>query len=385
MKETFPGNTAEGSSESNERRIKTIEIKVGEQIYQLETESYDFEYPNHVQEETGILGYERTIISPENLSSIVDEKDFYQVVMNKILPDLSNGEYPKRSFNHMYSWYSDSETQSRHKDYFKQDFFLGEIYDLEKIKEESKQKQYAFSSANTTTGDFSKNHANISIYDQKTEKRITSDESIPVSDVLKFEDKIKKGDMYATTTFGGLNLSAGDFFNRYAPDFRKEICFGFSFKLDNFMREYFEKTFSIYSQQNENNNKISNGFVNAAVFLLVNPMDNNNPQITEYVSEMEINYLNSILEKDTDRKLSDEEVSKINSQLITRKHVSKIGYGILESKLPIFIGHKELPQLSWGHATYANFMSEKGFNFFKFKHADHLPHKSDTTGTEPSS
>lgn len=369
--------------ENKEReRTKTIEIKVGEQTYQLEAESYNFEYPKNIQEETGIIGYERTIISQESLSSVVDEKDFYQLIVNKILPVLSGGEYPKRSFNHMYSWYSNPETQSRHKDYFKQDFFLGKIYDLKKIKQESGSKSYPFSSAKTTTEDFSRTHANISIYDQETEKRITYDESISIGDVLKFEDQIKKGDVYATTTFGGLNLSAGDFFEQYAPDFTKEICLGFSFKLDNFMHEYFEKTFYIYAQKNESNPKINNGFVETAVFLLINSIYDNKPQTSGYMSETEINYLNSILEENIDRKLSDEEITQINSKLIIRKHVSRTGYGILESKLPIFIGHKELPQLSWGHATYANFMSEKGFNFFKFKHAEHLPIKQEENTTD---
>ena len=41
--------------------------------------------------------------------------------------------------------------------------------------------------------------------------------------------------------------------------------------------------------------------------------------------------------------------------------------------LPIFIGKDDIPQLSWGHAKYGHYMNEKGFNFFKFKHADHLP------------
>jgi hypothetical protein len=37
--------------------------------------------------------------------------------------------------------------------------------------------------------------------------------------------------------------------------------------------------------------------------------------------------------------------------------------------------HHEIPQLSWGHAKYAHYFNDKSFNFFKFKHADHLPVK----------
>lgn len=48
----------------------------------------------------------------------------------------------------------------------------------------------------------------------------------------------------------------------------------------------------------------------------------------------------------------------------------------IETEIPILINNDELPQISWGHAKYAHYFNEKGFNFFKFKHADHLPRLS---------
>ena len=44
-----------------------------------------------------------------------------------------------------------------------------------------------------------------------------------------------------------------------------------------------------------------------------------------------------------------------------------------EVLIPILINHSEIPQLSWGHAKYAHFVNQKGFNFIEFKHAEHLP------------
>ncbi len=46
----------------------------------------------------------------------------------------------------------------------------------------------------------------------------------------------------------------------------------------------------------------------------------------------------------------------------------------------IFINNDKIPQLSWGHAKYAHYFNDKGFNFFKFKHTDKLPvkEKNDT-------
>ncbi len=444
----------ENEVEKREKRIKTIEIEVDGQIHSLETETYDFEYPEGIQKETGILGYERTVIASESLIGAVESQiqqslglsiselginkysdlllflsreveSFSQeevsklmnfnlrknkqskaptleenlsdlrieiwskfnrnLIREKLLLFLSDNEYPNKSFNHRYGWYGNPETISRHKGYFKQDFFLGKIYDLEKIKEESKNKPYPFSSAELTTGDNSRYHANISIYDQENpNERLTNEKKMPLGEVLNYEDKIKEGTVYATTTFAGLNLSSGGFFGGGTgpgiPSFEDEICLGFSFKLDNFMQEYYEKTFCIYAKQVEDNPEDIGSLIDTALFLLFNRNGENiEPETWENMTEEDEGYLNSILEKNINRRLSDKELKKINDRYrsVRGNLSSDRGFGVYESKLPIFIGHKELPQLSWGHATYANYMNEKGLNFFKFKHADHLPKKSD--------
>lgn len=379
----------ENEVEKREKRIKTIEIEVDGQIHSLETESYDFEYPEGIQKETGILGYERTKISDEdimnvtkNIHKVDKEYNFNRFITEKLLPLLSDNEYPDKSFNHRYGWYhGNPETKSRHKDYFKKDFFLGKIYDLEKIKEESKYKKYPFSSAETTDGDYSSYHANISIYDQENDMRITNEKRLPLGNVLDFENQIKEGKAYATTTYAGLNLISGGFFGSGTrpgtPTFKEEICLGFSFKLDNFMREYYEKTFCIYAKQVEDNQETIGALVDVALFLLFNKNGQNiqpDTYVWEGMTEEDIDFLNSILEQSIARKLTDTEVKKIDERYEDiRGNLSSVGFGVIESKLPIFIGHKDLPQLSWGHATYANYMNEKGLNFFKFKHADHLP------------
>ncbi len=432
------------------KRTKTIEIKVGEQTYLLEAESYDFEYPKSTQKETGILGYERTIIDPESLMSVVENQiqqslglslsglgihkytdllSFFgkkvesfsqeemsklmsfnlrenrqskpptpeenlmdlrteiwskfnrELINKKLLPLLSNDEYPNKSFNHRYGWYGNQETISRHKDYFKQDFFLGKIYDLERIKEERKHRMYPFSSGELTTGDNSSYHANISIYDQKKpHERLTTESKLPLGKVLDYEGKIKEGTAYATTTFAGLNLVSGGFFGggtrAGTPTFNEEVCFGFSFKLDDFMKEYYEKTFCIYAKQIENSEENIGALIDVALFLLFNKnCQNIEPETWENMTEEDVNFLNSILEK-SNRKLAEKELEQINKRYRSvRGLLSNNGFSGYESKLPVFIGHKDIPQLSWGHATYANYMSEKGFNFFKFKHTDNLPEK----------
>ncbi|MDQ5961688.1 MAG: hypothetical protein QG669_80, partial [Patescibacteria group bacterium] len=55
---------------------------------------------------------------------------------------------------------------------------------------------------------------------------------------------------------------------------------------------------------------------------------------------------------------------------------------VSETDIPIYINHDKIPQLSWGHAKYAHYFNDKSFNFFKFKHADHLPVKEEVNSSE---
>lgn len=45
----------------------------------------------------------------------------------------------------------------------------------------------------------------------------------------------------------------------------------------------------------------------------------------------------------------------------------------LSPHLPIFINDKKIPQLRWGHASYAFVPTEKTYNFFRMHHADDFP------------
>lgn len=68
------------TEKNKERQIKNIEIKIGENTYSLEAESYDFEYPKRIQEETGIIGYERIKISNESRFNFF--KSLYRIEYN---------------------------------------------------------------------------------------------------------------------------------------------------------------------------------------------------------------------------------------------------------------------------------------------------------------
>ena len=83
-----PKNENEGK-----KTISSIEVDG----IKLETEKYYFEYPKRIQQETGILGYERTIISEENLKGLAKKhieksKDIIADVISKLNPKKYSGD-----------------------------------------------------------------------------------------------------------------------------------------------------------------------------------------------------------------------------------------------------------------------------------------------------
>ncbi len=379
-------NNIPTNQESKENRKKTLEVKIGESTYSIETESYDFEYPKNIQEETGIVGYERTKINKENIEAIKEQIEMMHNDQEKsfaitkslyaLLDSLSNNEYPSRCHNHKLNyWAADQETADRYKEYFKESFFKNKIYDLSLIKKEKEKKLYPFSNASTLSGENSEKHANITVYDAQSHKRI-SPEQIPLGDVLQYKDSIENGTNYAVTAFGGLNFVPSDFFQSLNE---KEICFGYSFKLDRFMREYYEKSLCELMQVSDYklNNQSAIREVGTALLLdnLLNIEDSSSNEDPNFKTD-----LNFILEKaNIEARFLETELEEMYSTVehyLRFTETKNREYGLeFESYLPIFIGDKEIPQLSWGHAKYAHYFNENGFNFFKFKHAEHLPKK----------
>jgi len=383
-----------GKKIENKERVKTIEIEIDGVKYPLECVSYDFEYPKNVQEETGILGYERTKINQASLESFVgsesEQKDHF---FYNLLAVLSDGEYPKYCYNHKMGYYADIKTKERYLEYFNNNkFFLDKIYSLENIQEEKKHKLYAFS--NTTESRDIKNHANITVYDKISKEVISPGESIPLSKILNYENKIASGDVYASTTHSGLNFTPGDFFHGMV-NFEKIVSFGFPFEADNFLDEYLRSVFLEFinlekSDENETaevaakliiSDAMKNGYLNDIELFIKRNSRERIPENEKLQHKLFlIEKLNFIFKNQKDS-IDNKKLEKIKDFIYNRVHTS-IG-GIIENdnmsttetNLPIFIGHDKIPQLSWGHAKYANYFNEQGFNFFKFKHADHLPTK----------
>lgn len=151
---------------------------------QIECRKQYFEYPESIQKETGILGYNRTIIDNSNLTDFI-KKDYLsryginveefgftgvesmvefnkkvenlakinsvvvnealqeldQDILKEMLYSLSSGEYPNKCFTHeMGADYSDSSKKKKefHEEFVKNKFFLQKIYDLDYIKKTSR-------------------------------------------------------------------------------------------------------------------------------------------------------------------------------------------------------------------------------------------------------
>lgn len=358
--------------ESSKRETVTLEIG-GKTI---EAVKYYFEYPEHIQKETGILGYVRTVIPSEFVKTLKEielkngESDVGSEmdITYKLLDELSHKEYPTHCYNHVLAYWSD---RTRHLEYFRQGFFKNKIYDLSVIEKESKHEIYPLSNANTLSGDNSELHGNFTVYDK--ESNMVSDKKIPIGHILKYKDDIDEGNKYAATSFGGLNLSPTDFF--HTGPTKDTLGFGFPFELDNFMREYYEKALAEEVKQSIKNGSSDGLGLHEIMIRLA--MDNDLKNIHINLSQS----LNLILKDNGIESFSftENDVQGVLKEVENHKKWSNgREYGTpFHSYLPIFIGNDKIPQLSWGHATYAHYFNDKGFNFFKFKHADHLPTKTE--------
>lgn len=367
-----------------------IIIELGGKEYGLETTSYDFEYPERIQKETGILWYKRIEISNDTIDNF--KKKYGN--LRDILYSISNGEYPNRSFVHEMWWYYDKNDCDKFREVFsKSKFFLQKIYDLEYIKD----KQMNF---NKSTGYWSY----ITVFNTQTGEMVGHVET-NIADLAKEEyyTGIKNKKLFACTTNSGFNVAAGDsFFKSHVSFSNKNIFVGYPMNEDSFFYKYLYKALEIYVNKLKGIDfkKIyhSNWFGLGAIIqeiILCNPevqknifysnenskgrmvlrSSYNNPERIQSIIKLGMNIIHK-LEIKFNMNFNNfftEEWWK--SDIINRIiHAGKDLEGY-ELGLPIFIGLDSIPQLSWGHAEYAHYMNEKGLNFFKFKHADHLPAK----------
>lgn len=394
MKEVFPQqNNFENKRTNFDLDIEGIKIPC---------EKVEFSYPENIQKETGILGYERTILNVENMS---------EEMCISILSKLSNEEYPKYSFNHQMNAYVDPKDSSNIENFTKDKFFVQKIYDIDLIKKEVEDpklrdafgqihtyKVFNHPAKNYDSSEL-KTQSNISVFDKSTGKRLHSSSHIPIGELSKYSGQLEKGQAFACSADSGLNVSFGNFFGKAIST----PSFGFSLK-DTFFENYLQKSLKNYSElkddKGENevykgvsgilrmmilDQKFTKDFTDSEDFKSLNASELKNTETYQIFSRKT---------KDLLKTISGEQKIELPDVFSNEDHFDNyiyvLVYGLIDStekdssasdsttecNLPVFINHDEVPQLRWGYAKYGHLFTKKGLNFIEFKHSEHLPKKS---------
>lgn len=370
--------------ESGKRENIVLEID-GKKI---EAVKYYFEYPERIQKETGILGYERVKIQNTELSFLMKEipNNARENLYNEtsILNMLSSDEYPYQCFNHVIGGFAGEEEKTNIKKDFKKDrFFLQKIYDVNTIERKRGNTADVHIFNHPTYERNIYPYSNFSLYNKNTNSEIFKEEYI--GRLPDYKSELEAGDTFGATIHGGLNLETHGFWHRgYGGGLElQEVAVGFPVNgTDDFFLEYLEeslKKFILILSKNTDSYK-NKSFYGLFTMYAINKYSKkyNFPKTDKDVNS----FLGAV--KDiwqiflSENNLSPLVEFSFNEDINFIFRSNSISYPKMaqsESFLPIFIHHDEIPQLAWGHAKYAHYKNEKELNFFKFKHADHLPVK----------
>ena len=377
----------------NENEGKRTRVTVEINGIPLEAEKYYFEYPKHIQKETGILGYERTIISNEQMNKYNLENDYDKT--RSFLMRMSNDQYPKQTMNHTVG--SNANKEDRHKyeeNLIKDRFFLQEIFDVDltgKVTLDNRQD-----CVDRTDPII------LDIYNKNTNEFI---EKIKLKSLHEKKREIKENSIYLVGN-DAFNTSPGHFY--FGSDYQF-LSFGFSPK-DIFLKEYIQKSYKFILENVKKTYKLGprEGIRDnlSAMYKayalgndeLINGLGTKRerPEIVEKsfqdiykeicldLGNVFESSLKTAYEEDGDGPHDPfiflDSLAGTSWMMLENNVVRKATSGSKsedEITIPIFINNDNIPQLSWGHAKYAHFVNQKGFNYIEFKHADHLPVKEE--------
>lgn len=405
---------------SEQKEITTrekITLEIEGQV--IEGEKYYFEYPKHIQEELGILGYERVKISKkeierflgdsiinddgksvilENITSIRGNGLHHNQVLDdkciKVLSSLSEGEYPFECGIHTVGGYASNEVKEMYRNDIASDkFFIQKIYDIDTIKKNAERGSSPYEIMNHTPDNSNPQKSSITLFDKKT---LETKEQIIIGKLSKEYDTFKDDHLFGITAGKGLNLAEGAFF---ASPISEEPSFGFSGN-DIFLKNYAYKLSEIVYEQGKKENNLEYKkelfYSIADILTLIYYKDSkkytlseNSDFIAHILDDFEKIIPKSELDLESSLVVGDSRslVQIVIDMIRMREGPDGKPNGIVQTGtwhvdspeflLPIIINHDEIPQLSWGHAKYAHYFNDKGFNFFKFKHSDHLPTKEE--------
>ena len=346
--------------------IEKIGVNQYTDIPQFMKDVYDF---YHYKE-----GYYKDTSLPKrfnDLSNLISEDILYKIssldfpkFLYKVFDNLSNKEYPYMCLNHKIGAYAGNATAKEYVSNFADDkFFLQKIYDIERIKEERKNKPVN-QIFNHGQESFDYAYSDFFLYDKEKDSKIF-EKGVHIGNITDYADTL--GQKNYAVSGKGLDVSPGRFWHGVNIT---DTVLGFSPFNDLFFEEYSEKAAEILLSLKLTDSWDSAAKTSFALFLLnkYKKQVGTIKQIEEIASEFLL-----------DKNLPTLEELSINIRDIIRRVMNnegELGNNINEIKLPIFIGRDDIPQLSWGHAKYAHYFNEKGLNFFKFKHKEYLPEKN---------
>lgn len=354
----------------------TIDVEYNWISYKIDYKKSSFEYPKNIQEDTGILWYEKKQINNEDLIKLykdilndLDNQEYKEIdikeinkfieearttkeaskwaelevsIEERLLMWLSKGEYPKMCFTHEiwgYAYKEDKEIMK--KTIFKSRFFLQKIFDIEIWEKLGKNIAIKNIFNYRSNGEY-RGWREMKIFNKQTNLKVDEDiyrkkynerwYGFTIWTLMKHKEILNDNIFWLEI----LNLGLWELWStsqewwswRVNHPFG-EIWFWFPIESDKFMDAYFSKYKEILEEL-----RISN---------------------------------NSILERwrydDIFRRI---ERYRLNKNLGEEE-------GAIQTELPILINHDEIPQLSRWHAKYCSFQTKKSVNLIEFKHADHLP------------
>lgn len=376
--------------ESGKRENILLEID-GQKI---EAVKYYFEYPERIQKETGILGYDRVKILRENL----------KVSVESIIHKLSDGEYPGKCLTHVMGGHAHKEDKPEmFEDFAKDKFFLQKIYDVDTIKRKNERNTPVGNLFNYSTTPSDNDHrqdkrSTFSLYKKNSDgSREKVAENQYIGNIINYKNELASGDYFAATTESGFNTIASGLWDSHDSTKENSFCVGFPlYGTDDFYNEYLEESLKEYSLSINERKRDGLGepsVDNFSSLALLWFLSKNKANISlEGVSDVEkkgsagqkfSDLMNTFIkENPSTHAISSINFNEARAAFFPDEKGQYLYGNRAEYQIPVFIGHDKIPQLSWGHAKYAHYFNDKSFNFFKFKHADHLPSKEEINSSE---
>lgn len=414
----------------NKENLNHTEVVIGNKTYNLETKKTTFLYPENIQKETGIIGYERQSLDyknlqelikdtfkgnnnleikngvifdkefvkkhkdnipdpKENIESFSDVKDLlkftvekhnmyghliFDAIGKKLCESFTNNEFPNQTFNHVMGGYEEAG-ESHKKQFISDRIFLqkvltpewmGKMLDQEKEKGVNFTKRNEFEFFSTETG-------------QKIKELL-----------IPFKDKVVSldtGQLSECFTGSDYWKNRAEFAERFGlkssqfPDIKAE-------EIQDFL-----ETFQEFIKKN-NITLVNNDGVSVQDFafwrgtesmIFENPafgFSSSDGLFKEYLLKSNV-LMSNKLEGNNYTSNNDYMLEHSSSTAEYRKTRAKEQENPdVHPSIKIFINNPDVPELRWGFCKYAVIPTEKGLNFIKMIHKSEQESPKENRGIE---